>query len=73
VPVTDAGYRALSIRSNAGTYRDQDWANNYARSQRAVDDGRLAFFIVYFVWRPNWRAAVDTVKAQVMQPHPKMA
>ncbi|AXQ63206.1 endolysin [Mycobacterium phage Collard] len=77
VPVTDAytdaGYRVLCIRSNDGTHRDEDWANNYAWCKRAVDDGRLAFFIVYFVWRPNWQAAVDTLKAQVGEPHPKMA
>lgn len=77
VPVTDAytdaGYRVLCIRSNDGTYRDKDWANNYPWCKRAVDDGRLAFFMVYFVWRPNWRDAVATLKSQVGQPHPKMA
>ncbi|WP_237075618.1 glycoside hydrolase family 25 domain-containing protein [Mycobacteroides abscessus] len=77
VPVTDAytdaGYRVLCIRSNDGTYRDKDWANNYPWCKRAVDDGRLAFFMVYFVWRPNWRDAVSTLKSQVGQPHPKMA
>jgi hypothetical protein len=70
---TDAGYRVLCIRSNDGTHRDTDWANNYAWCKRAADDGRLAFFIVYFVWRPNWQAAVDTLKSMVGQPHPKMA
>ncbi|QJD50330.1 endolysin [Mycobacterium phage MarkPhew] len=77
VPVTDAytdaGYRVLCIRSNDGTHRDLDWASNYAWCKRAADDGRLACFLVYFVWRPDWRAAVETFKAQVGQPHPKMA
>lgn len=77
VPVTDAytdaGYRVLCIRSNDGTYRDKKWANNYAWCKRAVADGRLAFFMVYFVWRPNWQAAVDTLKSQIGEPHPKMA
>ncbi|QFG08880.1 lysin A [Mycobacterium phage MalagasyRose] len=77
VPVTDAytdaGYRVLCIRSNDGTYRDKDWASNYAWCKRAVDDDRLAFFMVYFVWRPNWQAAVDTLKSQIGQPHPRMA
>jgi hypothetical protein len=76
-PVTDAyleaGYRVISIRSNDGTHRDTDWASNYAWCKRAADDGRLAFFIVYFVWRPNWQDAVATFKSQVGQPHPKMA
>ncbi|QAU06447.1 lysin A [Mycobacterium phage KiSi] len=77
VPVTDAytdaGYRVLCIRSNDGTHLDLDWASNYAWCKRAADDGRLACFLVYLVWRPNWQAAVDTFKAQVGQPHPKMA
>ncbi|AIM50363.1 lysin A [Mycobacterium phage Omnicron] len=77
VPVTDAytdaGYRVLCIRSNDGTYRDKNWVKNYAWCKRAVDDGRLKFFIVYFVWRPNWQAAVDTLKEQLGQPHPKIA
>lgn len=70
---TDAGYRVLCIRSNDGTYRDKDWASNYAWCRRQTDAGKLAFFIVYFVWRPNWQAAVDTLKSQIGQPHPKMA
>lgn len=76
-PVTDAytqaGYRVLCIRSNDGTYRDKNWAQNYDWCKRATADGRLAFFIVYFVWRPNWQDAVATLKSQVGQPHPRMA
>jgi len=66
-------YPVLCIRSNDGTYRDRRWVNNYGWCLRHVDSGRLTFFIVYFVWRPNWQATVDTFKAQVKNPHPKMA
>ena len=67
-------YPVLCIRSNDGTYRDRRWVNNYSWCLRHVDGGRLTFFIVYFfVWRPNWQATVDTFKAQVKNPHPKMA
>jgi hypothetical protein len=66
-------YPVLCIRSNDGTYRDHKWANNYAWCRRNADSGRLTFFIVYFVWRPNWQETVDTFKAQVGAPHPKMA
>ncbi|ARQ95470.1 endolysin [Mycobacterium phage Shandong1] len=76
-PVTDAytnaGYKVLCIRSNDGTHRDVDWQSNYAWCKRAVDDGRLKFFIVYFVWRPNWTEAVATLKSQIGEPHPRMA
>ncbi|WNM74117.1 lysin A [Mycobacterium Phage Nergal] len=70
---TDAGYRVITIRANDGTHRDLDWASNYAWCKRAVDDGRLAFFIVYFVWRPNVTDTVATLKSLVGEPHPRMA
>lgn len=66
-------YRVLTIRSNDGTYRDKNWAQNYAWCKASADSGRLAFFIVYFVWRPDWQNAVATLKSQIGQPHPKMA
>ncbi len=66
-------YPVLCIRSNDGTYRDRRWRNNYDWCRRSADTGRLAFFLVYFVWRPNWREAVDTFRDQVGTPHPKMA
>jgi len=69
----ESPYPVLCIRSNAGTYRDHMWANNYAWFRRNTDSGRLTFFIVYFVWRPNWQETVDTFQAQVGAPHPKMA
>jgi hypothetical protein len=66
-------YPVLCIRSNDGTHRDRRWVNNYDWCLRNADSGRLTFFIVYFVWRTNWQAAVDTFKDQVRTPHPKMA
>ena len=66
-------YQVLCIRSNDGTYRDQRWVNNYGWCLRNTDSGRLTFFIVYFVWRPNWQQILETFKAQVGTPHPKMA
>ena len=66
-------YPVLCIRSNDGTHRDRRWVNNYGWCLRNADSGRLTFFIVYFVWRPNWQQTVDTFKDQVRTPHPKMA
>lgn len=74
-PVDDSyPYRVLTIRSNDGTYRDKDWAANYAWCRAAADSGKLAFFIVYFVWRPDSvRDTLATLKSQIGQPHPRMA
>ncbi|KUI44974.1 hypothetical protein AU197_11965 [Mycobacterium sp. IS-1590] len=66
-------YPVLCIRSNDGTYRDRRWRNNYDWCRRSADNGRLACFLVYFVWRPNWRETVATFRDQVGDPHPKMA
>lgn len=72
-PVTDAyPYRVLCIRSNDGNHRDVDWANNHAWCRGAADAGRLAFFIVYFVYRPGVDS-VAVLKSLVGEPHPKMA
>src|SRR4051812_33831195 len=74
VPVNDEYYHpVLCIRSNDGTYRDKKWAENYDWTKRAVDRGKLAFFLVYYVWHPNWQDGVATLKSQVGQPHPNMA
>src|ERR1700754_1952386 len=67
-------YRVLSIRSNDGTYRDNKFYQNYQWCLRAVDSGRLAFFIVYFFWRLG-SGDVDTHIDMVTRaggPHPKM-
>jgi hypothetical protein len=58
-------YPVLCIRSNDGDYRDRRWVNNYGWCLRNVDSGQLTFFIVYFVWRPNWQETVETFKSQV--------
>lgn len=74
VPCDDSyPHPVICIRSNDGTYRDKKWAGNYDWCRRKTDEGRLTFFQVYFVWRPNWQDAVATLKSQVGQPHPKMA
>jgi hypothetical protein len=74
VPVDDSyPHRVLCIRSNDGDHRDRNWNANYPWCKRRCDTGQLEFFIVYFVWRRNWRQAVDTLKAMVGQPHPRMA
>jgi len=73
-PVDDSyPYRVIAIRSNDGTYRDKNWASNYAWCKRRCDENALVFFIVYFVWRQNWQQTVDTLKNLVGQPHPRMA
>ncbi|MCW2734146.1 MAG: hypothetical protein JWR13_4962 [Mycobacterium sp.] len=74
VPVNDRyPHRVLCIRSNDGDHRDRNWSTNYSWCQSRCDDGELDFFIVYFVWRRNWRQTVDTLKAMVGEPHPRMA
>ncbi|MCM6776735.1 hypothetical protein NDR87_22365 [Nocardia sp. CDC159] len=76
VPVDDSyPYRILSFRSNDGTFRDPNFAANYAWATAAADDGRLACFIVYFYWRPNWAETVSTHREMVAScggPHPRM-
>lgn len=75
-PVDDSyPYGIFSFRSNDGTFRDPNFAANYRWSVQAADDDRLACFIVYFYWRPNWRETVDTHTSMVDAmggPHPKM-
>lgn len=70
----DAGYRVLSIRSNDGTFRDPNFAENYRWCTSRCDAGRLSFFIVYFYWRVG-SGDVDTHIAMVEAlggPHPRM-
>ncbi len=74
VPVDDRyPYRVICIRANDGTHRDLNWGINYPWCTRRSDQGALDFFIVYFVWRPNWAQTVDTLKDMVGVPHPRMA
>lgn len=74
VPVDDSyPHRVLCIRSNDGDHRDRNWHVNYPWCRRRCDAGELEFFIVYFVWRPNWRRTVDVLKDMVGEPHPRMA
>jgi hypothetical protein len=74
VPVNDRyPHRVLCIRSNDGNHRDGNWATNHPWCKRRCDAGDLDFFIVYFVWRRNWRQTVDTLVDMVGRPHPRMA
>jgi hypothetical protein len=65
VPVDDSyPYRVLSIRVCDGTYRDHNFARNYAWMRTALDDGRLTFGIVYTYVRPStWQSNAETVQA----------
>ncbi|MGV9680661.1 hypothetical protein ACWDSJ_35775 [Nocardia sp. NPDC003482] len=75
-PVDDSyPYAILSFRSNDGTYRDPNFARNHRWAAAAADTGRLACFIVYFYWRPNWDETVDVHRAMVEAaggPHARM-
>ncbi|MFD6156940.1 hypothetical protein ACFWF7_04320 [Nocardia sp. NPDC060256] len=76
VPVDDSyPYQIFSLRSNDGTYQDHNFYENYAWAAAAADAGRIACFIVYLYWRPNWLDTVDTHRSMIGQaggPHPKM-
>lgn len=72
--VTDAyPHPVLAIRACDGTYKDKNFADNYAWACAALDAGRLACLIVYVVYRPNWSGGLATIKAMVGTPHPRMA
>jgi hypothetical protein len=74
VPVDDSyPWPVLAIRSNDGTYKDRDFAANYAWSKRALASGRLRALIVYMVYRPNWQETLATTKAMVGTPGPQVA
>lgn len=58
-------YPVLSIRVSDGTYRDRNFATNYAWMRGALDSGRLVFGIVYTYCRPNWQANANTVCSMI--------
>lgn len=74
-PLANDNYRLpfIAIRSNDGTYQDKHFAQNVAWAKHACDTGKLAGFIVYLVYEPNWQDTFNTFKAMVGTPHPKMA
>ena len=51
----------LAIRSNDGTYRDNNFARNYAWAKSALGSGKLSALIVYCVYRPNWQETANTM------------
>jgi hypothetical protein len=75
-PVDDSyPYRIFSFRSNDGTFPDSAFAHNYQWACSAADSGKIACFIVYFYWRPNWLDTVTLHQQMVVSaggPHPKM-
>jgi hypothetical protein len=74
VPVDDSyPFEVLAIRSNDGTYRDKDFAANYAWAKRALASGQLRALIIYMVYRPNWQDTLATTKAMVGTPGPQVA
>ncbi|WP_232491066.1 glycoside hydrolase family 25 domain-containing protein [Mycobacterium dioxanotrophicus] len=69
-------YAVLSIRVSDGTYRDHNFAANYAWMRKALDDGKLVFGIVYTYCRPNWQANANTVRTMIDANgglHPRVA
>lgn len=72
VPVDDSyPHPFISIRSNDGTHRDANFAQNYQWCCAAADAGRIVGFIVYYYWRPN-STGLNTHMDMVGAPHPKM-
>lgn len=68
VPVNDSyPYRVLSIRVCDGTYRDRNFAANYAWMRTALDAGRLTFGIIYTYVRPaTWDTNAQTVRSMIV-------
>jgi hypothetical protein len=58
-------YSVLSIRACDGTYRDGNFAANYAWMRQALSSGRLTSGIVYTYCRPNWQDNVATVQSMI--------
>jgi hypothetical protein len=72
-PVDDSyPHPVLAFRSNDGTYHDKVCGQNLAWAKAAADSGRLACFLVYLVYYPNWQDGVAALQAQVGTPHPGM-
>jgi peptidoglycan hydrolase-like protein with peptidoglycan-binding domain len=65
-------YQVLCIRSNDGNYQDKNFNTNRAWCDSAVASGKLAFYIVYYFFRPSM-TGFPTLKARVGTPNPKMA
>jgi len=65
-PVDDSyPHNILSFRSNDGTFRDPNFLINYEWACQATVSGKLACFIVYFYWRPNWEQTIDCHRKMV--------
>jgi len=74
VPVNNSyPYPVLAVRSNDGTYRDRNFALNYAWAQTALAHGQLRALIIYLVYRQNWQDDFNTLRSVVGTPHPRSA
>jgi hypothetical protein len=65
-------YRALSFRSNDGTYRDPHFVANRAWCDSAIARGRLDFYIVYVVYEPDNEAWAQTAINMIGAPNSRM-
>lgn len=76
-PVNDSyPYDILAIRTNDGTYRDHNFAQNYGWMRAALDSGRLKVGIIYAYLRPNWGDTANTLIDMINSNgglHPKVA
>jgi hypothetical protein len=73
VDVNDAyPYRALSFRSNDGTYRDPHFVANKAWCDSAIARGRLDFYIVYVVYEPDNEAWARTAISEIGKPSSRL-
>jgi hypothetical protein len=61
----------VSFRSNDGDYADHLFTDNWHYVMSRSGRQNLRGFIVYFVWRPNWKATTEVFKARIGEQHHK--
>ena len=72
-PVDDAyPWQFFCFRSNDGEHRDANFAANRAWADKAVADGRMFGYMVYYFYRPGVNGA-EVLKSMVGSPHQRMA
>ncbi len=71
-PVDDAyPWQFLCFRSNDGEHRDANFAANHAWADKAVADGRMFGYMVYYFYRPGVNGA-EVLKSMVGSPNQRM-
>jgi peptidoglycan hydrolase-like protein with peptidoglycan-binding domain len=65
-------WQFLCFRSNDGDQRDKNFAANLAWADKAVADGRMFGYMVYYFYRPGVNGAA-VLKSMVGSPKPRMA